>query len=218
MLTLGALFLLYALYQLWFTNLTSQAQATAVREQIELSFAATSAPDIQTGETEEIATQPSITEVSELAGSGFALAYIPKLKDDVWAMPVLSGIGATELASGLGHYQETELPGETGNFAIAGHRATNGEPFARFENLEEGDLVIIRTQEGWFSYQLFQDQKISETEVWVLQDKPVATSSNQLITLTTCDPRWNSYQRWAWWGELIEVTEPDQVPSAIAGN
>lgn len=211
LITLGVVVLLYVIYQIWFTNITAEATTERVRSEIELSF--------ETG-PEKAGAQESVEEVpvSLELNEGFALAYIPKLKEDVWGEPILSGIQQQQLASGIGHYPETELPGQAGNFAIAGHRATNGEPFARFEELGNGDLVIIRTSAGWYTYRLFEDQKIKETEVWVLENRPIETESSQLITLTTCDPRWNSYQRWAWWGELVDFSSPDRAPQEIAGN
>ena len=207
-LTSAVLILLYVVYQLWFTNVVaesaSSAMAAEVKEKLELSFVAPEGEEI---EVYDRAPEPEI---------GFALVYIPKLKADVWGVPLVEGTTHKALASGIGHYSNTELPGEIGNFAIAGHRATNGEPFARFERLAEGDLVYIHSTAGWFVYELVADQKIPSTATWVLDDQPAGLEidSNQLITLTTCDPRWNSTQRWAWWGKLISAG-PD-APKELA--
>ena len=43
-----------------------------------------------------------------------------------------------DLARGVGHYPETARPGQVGNFAVAGHRATNGEPFAALDQVHSG--------------------------------------------------------------------------------
>jgi sortase A len=146
---------------------------------------------------------------------GFALLYIPALKEDVWGLPILEDVTEGSLAMGAGHYSETAMPGEVGNFAIAAHRATYGEPFAFFERLTAGDKVIVQTAEGFYTYQLFADQKIKTEEVWVISEQPagVVTTPKAIITLTTCDPRWNSTQRWARWGELIgfSVTAPEEL-------
>lgn len=196
--SLGVVVALFALYQVTFSNVLSDTKASSIaaslRERLE-------AP-------EDAGTTNIISETSsdQTAGlEGLALLYIPRLRSDVWGTPILEGTSYEVLASGVGHYRSTELPGETGNFAVAGHRASNGEPFARFEKLQSGDLVYVRSSTGWFTYELFQDQKISKDGVWVLDDRPrgVLGDSNQLMTLTTCDPRWNSTQRWAWWGKLI---------------
>lgn len=207
-LTFAGVLLAYLIYQIWFTNQIAEIESSALASEIQKSFQAGLDPD-----TDSVAV-----EVERSGSQGFALLYIPALRSDVWGTPIVSGVEDRQLSLGVGHYPSTELPGEVGNFALAGHRATNGEPFARFENLKSGDLVYVQTSEGWFTYQLFQNQKISENEVWILDDLPmgVVTDSNQLITLTTCDPRWNSVRRWAWWGELIGVS--DSAPIEVGSQ
>src|SRR4051794_1661337 len=61
-------------------------------------------------------------------GASFAVMYIPRLGAD-WAKPVLEGTGTGVLQRGLGHYDRTARLGQVGNFAVAGHRRTYGDPF-----------------------------------------------------------------------------------------
>lgn len=146
------------------------------------------------------------------------LLYIPKLKADVWGEPIVFGTGYSELAQGIGYYPTNALPSEQGNFAIAGHRVTYSQPFYYFEKLSAGDEVFVLMEEGWYSYELLADQKIQESEVWVLeniQQQLGLSVEDRLITLTTCDPRWNSTQRWAWWGVQTGFYPVDQAPEAI---
>ena len=201
-LTVAALIFAFLAYQLWFTNISAEIKAVELRMEIEARL------DLH---AESPGSETEIYDISRKPGEGLGLLYIPKLSDRVWGLPIVSGTSNEALSRGVGHYSATEFAGEEGNFAIAGHRATNGEPFANFERLANGDMVYIRTAKGWFGYELFQDQKIPETAVWVLNDSPngIAPVNRKLITLTTCDPRWNSTQRWAWWGELTyESSEP----------
>ena len=197
---------LHAIYQLWFTNFESDRQALQVSERLIAEFS-------QNPESLAATASESVNE--EEVFSGFALLYIPALKDDVWALPILDNVSEGALAKGAGHYPDTAMPGELGNFAIAGHRATYGEPFAYFERLKVGDRVIVQTVQGFYTYELFADQKIQETEVWVISDQPagIVSEPTAIITLTTCDPRWYSTQRWARWGELIEfsITAPKEL-------
>ena len=44
------------------------------------------------------------------------------------------------------HYTGTALPGQVGNFAIAGHRVGKGEPFLNLDQLRAGDAVIVETE------------------------------------------------------------------------
>jgi sortase A len=212
--TLSVLIFLYFVYSAWFTNVTAIAKQTELSKEITKQFEVRDAKPL-------VQTESQATEVSKQV-TPIGLLYIPRLQDKVWGLPIVQGVGHHELSLGVGHYPSTELPGELGNFAIAGHRATNGEPFAYFERLKADDLVYVRTQDGWFEYQLLQNKKIQESETWVLSDQPkgIDTEPNSaLITLTTCDPRWNSYQRWAWWGVLTNTYPAAADPiGAEAGN
>ena len=205
--TASAVVVLFLVYQLWFTTELAKSVQSETSEQFQglLQSPATIQSD-----------QPvaSLIETAEIQGVG--LLYIPALRDQVWGLPVVSGVDARSLAMGVGHYSTTTLPGEIGNFAIAGHRATDGEPFAYFEKLRVGDLVYLQTNVGWFSYELVQDQKIQETEVWVLGDDPIGLGEQRLLTLTTCDPRWNSTRRWAWWG--VQTSFSQDVPSQVSDD
>lgn len=221
--TVGTVILLYVVYSLWFTNAVAEATSNSLSEnflaKIESRISSVESPELET--SVEPAEQPTVVSEEQpefVPLEPFALLYIPRLEAQVWAEPIVSGISYRALASGVGHYPSTELPGEIGNFAIAGHRATNGEPFAYFERLKQGDSVFVQTLDGWFEYQLRSDKIIQEDEVWVLADNPEGQGfepGSKLITLTTCDPRWNSYQRWAWWGELVMTYPLDQTPQEI---
>lgn len=216
LITLGVLALLYLAYTLWFTNTVAEFQTASSAQRLLKSFETTTPPNSEPDLAEE---EPLAAEVNPFVPvEPFGLVYIPRLKSDVWEEPLVKGIYNRALASGIGYYPSTEMPGETGNFAIAGHRATNGEPFARFERLETGDAVFVRTEAGWFEYQLVKDRIVQPDEVWVLGDSPAGEgfdSGAKLITLTTCDPRFNSYQRWIWWGELVATYPQDQTPDQI---
>jgi sortase A len=208
LLLIGAAFtLLFVGYQVWFSNVMADESARSISQTVERQFD-NSGPQAV---SERVKVMVAGSEKDVLG-----LLYIPALKSDVWALPILADVSHVALASGAGHYPSTDLPGEPGNFAIAAHRATNGEPFALFEKLNNGDLVFVKTAEGYFTYELFEDKKIAESQVWVLDDTPkdVVSDSDSLITLTTCDPRWNSTQRWARWGKLIEFSA--EAPKELA--
>lgn len=191
---------LYLIYQVWYTNLESDQASTTISEELIRSF-------------EKSEPLPEDSLALELSAE--AVLYIPALDYDAFGVPILNGVSERQLASGVGKYPQSENVGQLGNYAIAGHRATYGEPFARFEVLQAGDMVYVQTKDAWYSYRLFANQKIQKTEVWVIADKPeqIEVPSERLITLTTCDPRWNSVRRWAWWGELISIS--DEAPREV---
>ena len=48
----------------------------------------------------------------------------------------------------------TQWPGQLGNFAIAGHRVTAGNPFWSLPSLQDGDLVYIETRLNDYTYRV----------------------------------------------------------------
>ena len=151
-----------------------------------------------------------------IPAEAFGLMYIPRLRDHVWATPLIEGVEDSDLAKGLGHFPDSAMPGEVGNSAFAGHRATHGEPLAHVDQLQAGDLVYIETAVGWYTYKLRTDQIVAPTDVWVVDPVPGqpqgTTPTESLITLLTCNPRWGSTQRWVWWGVLTDARGRDQGP------
>ena len=152
-------------------------------------------------------------------GQGFALMYIPKLRDDVWGLPVSHGTDPEQLDVGVGHYLSTGLPGAVGNFAVAGHRSTHGQPFANFDRLRTGDRVIVQTRDNWFTYVLDVDARVTPDDSWVLDENPGGIAnkvgSRRLITLTTCTPRYGSSGRWIWWGHLETSASIKDIPADL---
>ena len=160
---------------------------------------------------------PQIQE--QIEGNAFGLIYVPRLRSKVWAHPLRAGIEPEQLDTGIGHFPHSVMPGEIGNFAIAGHRSTHGEPFAFIDELKAGDQVIIRTAASWFVYSLTEDRIVKPEDVWVVD--PVPGKAGQapvkaLLTIVTCEPRWGSSSRWIWWGELVEVRPIADPPDEIA--
>jgi sortase A len=217
LITLGVLLLLMCAYQLWWTNVESAAAISASRDDIVKSWHEPApAPSSSGTGTPSTAPTPSY-------GTGFALLYIPRLRDKVWGLPIHQGVGKDVLAQGAGHYRTTAMPGQVGNFAIAAHRSTHDEPFANFPDLRAGDKVYVQTRTEWYVYTLTQDDpNLSPVDVWVVQPvpgKPGAVPTQKLMTMTTCTPRYGSTGRWAWWASLT-ATNPTTgpAPDGITGT
>ena len=212
--TLGVLLLLMCVYQLWWTNVESAQAITASREEIVKSWhqpLPTPTPTASATGTSTPAAQPVPSY-----GTGFALLYIPRLRDKVWGLPIHQGTSKDVLAQGAGHYTESAMPGQVGNFAIAAHRSTHDEPFANFPDLQAGDKVYVQTRTTWYVYTLTKDDpNLSPTDVWVVEPvpgTPGAKPTQKLLTMTTCTPRYGSTGRWAWWGGL-SATSPTSAPA-----
>jgi sortase A len=201
LITFAIFAIMYAGYQTVWSMYVSQQNIAEARAEVELKWA------------EDPAAEPELHK-------GFALIYIPRLKDKVWELPITRGVDPEDLISGLGHYPDNALPGEKGNFALAGHRATYSEPLANIDQLRQDDEVIIQTAGNWYVYKLILDEIVEPDAMWVLDPNPGGivnkTGVEEMITLTTCHPRWGSTERWIWWGVLTEVRPYDQAPEAIA--
>ena len=70
-----------------------------------------------------------------------------------------------------------------------------------------------------------RDKIVAPSDVWVIQPQPFTANntagpplpSDKLITLTTCNPRWASTQRWAYWGIQLAAT-PASGPAPLGGQ
>ncbi|MET9275275.1 class E sortase [Kribbella sp. NPDC003557] len=156
-------------------------------------------------------TKPSPAPVTPPAGKAFVLLRIPKFGAD-WEKPVVEGVDADDLARGIGHYPHTQLPGQPGNFAIAGHRVTHGSPFRKLLELEKGDQVVVETADAVYTYELDaspRDLTVPPTDTWVLDPVPGKRDApaKSIITLTTCQDLFHSPDRSVAFGQLVRVSK-----------
>ena len=143
------------------------------------------------------------------AGTPIVLLRIPRFGAD-WQKPVVEGVDADDLARGIGHYPQTQLPGRPGNFAIAGHRVTHGSPFRKLLELRKGDQVVVETQDAVYTYELDgspRDLTVKPTDTWVLDPVPGKRDAptTSIITLTTCQDLFHSPDRSVAFGHLVKV-------------
>ena len=155
------------------------------------------------------AATPSATPApaAPLPGDATALLRIPAFGAD-YEIPVLEGTDLDILSRGVGHYTGTAQAGEVGNYAIAGHRVTHGQPFSRLLELGKGDQVVVETERAVYIYVLDEPPRsltVTDTDSWVLDPvpgRPDAEPSRALITLTTCQDLFHSPDRSVGFGHL----------------
>ncbi len=160
---------------------------------------------------EEKTSDPdSKKQVSTVPGDAIALLRIPAFGSD-YEVPILNGTDLSILAKGVGHYSSTAAPGEIGNFALAGHRVTHGQPFAGLLDLKRGDEIIVETRQAVYTYVLDDSPRsltVRDTDTWVIDPvpgRPDAKPTQQLITLTTCQDLFRSNDRSIGFGHLIST-------------
>ncbi|MEU2233214.1 class E sortase [Streptomyces vietnamensis] len=215
-LTVGTLIVLFVVYVLYWTGVQADSASAAQidtlqREWADLPVAAAPAP--APGPARVPKPKPYVT------GKGIAVMYVPRLGRD-WKWPVLEGTGPDVLKKGLGHYTRTTGLGGTGNFAVAGHRRTHGDPFKDFPRLRPGDAIVLTDGTTWFTYRIDRGPYRTVPGDTAVVD-PVPRKSGfhgpgRYLTLTTCDPEWGSSHRLIVWAHL-DATRPvtDGRPQAL---
>lgn len=163
------------------------------------------------GSTSPSSTTSAHPSRSVIPGDAIALLRIPAFGAD-YEVPILAGTELSTLSRGVGHYSSTALPGDIGNFAVAGHRVTHGQPFARLLELVQGDHVIIETRDAVFTYVLDlapAKMTVDDTQTCVLDPVPCRDikATQPLLTLTTCQDLFNSPDRSIGYGHLLSTTK-----------
>lgn len=209
----GVLILLFALFQLFGTGISAAKSQAALRRQFAHEQLAPQRP-AATPTSSLPAGSPPTTALGPPPppeGDAVAIIRIPKIGVD---KAVVQGVGESDLRQGPGHYPSTPLPGQPGNSAIAGHRTTYGAPFYRLNELAGGDTIFVTTRQGAFYYRVQRSMVVDPSDVSVIDPQPGAN----LLTLTTCNPRFSATQRLVVQASLVGPAAPaSPLPSAGSG-
>ncbi|WP_327735622.1 class E sortase [Streptomyces nojiriensis] len=141
----------------------------------------------------------------------YAVLRVPRLG---LVVPVAQGVDkGTVLDKGYaGQYPGTAGPGAQGNFALAGHRNTHGEPFRYINRLRAGDELIVDMRGRRFTYVVGKVlSETTERDTGVIAPVPRSvvkpdqgySEPGAYITLTTCTPEYSSKYRLVVWGTLL---------------
>ncbi|MGW8377749.1 class E sortase [Streptomyces sp. ODS28] len=215
--TLGVLMLLFVAYQLWWTNVLAGQQAGG---------AASDLHD-QWKDKKPAQVDPERRAGQFAPGEGFAIIHIPKLGIDT---PIAQGVSKEQvLDHGLvGHYDQqplkTAMPWDKqGNFALAGHRNTHGEPFRYINRLVAGDEIVVETASKFYTYRMTNRlASTSPSNTSVIDPVPRQSGfrkPGRYITLTTCTPEFTSKYRLIVWGNMVDERPRSQgKPDALVGG
>lgn len=198
--TAGLALAAYVAWQVWGTNVVAQRTHRALVAEVERAWAQErrtgSAAPVETGE-----------------GRVSAIVRIPRFGAD-YAVPLLEGTSEEVLAAGFGRFETGAEPGREGNFSLAAHRVTHGEPLRDMPRLEPGDEVVVETQEWTYTYALDTggaDLTVPFTADWVLDEvpenpdggvQPAQEPGQRLLTLTTCSELFHTDDRLVAFGHL----------------
>ncbi|MCU7728198.1 class E sortase [Actinoplanes sp. KI2] len=202
MITFGLIVLLFAGYEVFGNSAKVQDEQNALTDELNQEW-----NDSTVGPSS--APQGPAAPGESLVGR----LYIPKL-DKEWV--VVNGVRPQDIKYAPGHYPDTAMPGQVGNFSVAGHRIR--KIFWRLDELTPGDVIGVETRDYWYVYKVYGHEVVVPSAVQVVApvpDKPGVQPTKALLTLTTCNPKFNNYQRLIVHAELAsKVPRNQSLPDA----
>lgn len=127
---------------------------------------------------------PAQTEGQERAADAIAPIAVLSIPKIDLTVAVGEGVDDHTLKYAVGHFTQTALPGETGNFCLIGHRNyTFGQFFNRLDELAAGDRVSVERDGETYTYVITESFVVEPSDTWVLDPSDAAE-----ITLITCTP------------------------------
>lgn len=202
-----AIGLVIALYVVWMLGWTGILTSRSQQEQFNNSGWAVPASGghakIAPAQAGDPPVQPTYAGEGDLLGQ----IYLPSVWGVTGQRNIVQGTSIQELdRHGYGHYDDTQMPGELGNFAIAGHSSGYGEPGGHNTDLKKGDALIVRTKDYWYVYKMTDAAKVLPNAIEVIAPVPNKVGeqpTKRYITLTTCWPRYQvATHRYIVWGEF----------------
>jgi sortase A len=190
--TLGLVLLLFAAYEVWGKAAIIADHQHNLDSQLEQQWARQDRADDPTVGAAPSAS-PTVKLPPPLPGDALGRLYLPRL-GKYWV--VVEGVTTGDIAYAPGHYPGTALPGDIGNFAVAGHRSP--AIFWDLDQMQPGDPVVVETRTTWFIYKVTRSLIVAPTAVAVVApvpEQPGVTPTQRLMTMTTCNPKWDNYQR-----------------------
>jgi len=224
--TAGVLVLLFVAWQLWIGDIIigaqfkdearSITQEWATQQPTEPASPAPSSSAAPSTTAPVTADPPALPQPGN--GQVFGVIHIPRFGPD-YQFRVAGGVSSSVTLDpiGIGHYPGTAMPGQQGNFALAGHRGSHGAPFADLPALHVGDAIVIETQDGWYTYRFRNLEYVrpQQTEVLLpLPQTPGGDDSGRLLTMTTCSPRYGFSERAIAYGVFESYTPRSAGPPA----
>ncbi|HEX6500964.1 MAG TPA: class E sortase [Micromonosporaceae bacterium] len=196
LITFGVIVLLFAAYEVWGKTAIVDAHQNDLRHQLAQQWGQPTVSPPAGSPSSTAGAQPP------LPGNAIARLYIPKLGKS-WV--VVEGVSPADIRYAPGHYPGTAMPGQKGNFSVAGHRIP--AIFWDLDRLRSGDIIGVETGTGWYVYQVVQTEIVSPHAVEVVApvpDRPGVRPDQAMLTLTTCNPKWDNYQRLVVHAKLVE--------------
>ncbi|MER7269082.1 class E sortase [Micromonospora carbonacea] len=210
LITFGLVVLLFAGYEVWGKSAIVDAHQNDLSNQLAQAWGPTGDPTVAPSASASTKAKPPAH------GKPLAGLYIPKLEKN-WV--VVEGVTQQDIRYAPGHYPDSAMPGEVGNFSVAGHR--NRATFWRLDELDPGDAIVVEGKTEWYVYQVYKSRIVKPNQVEVVAPVPMepdAKPTKKVLTLTTCNPKFDNYQRLIVHAELTR-TQPKSAgrPAELEG-
>lgn len=232
LLTAGVLVFLFVAWQMWIGDLIGAARNTAEAQTLaqEWEQQAQSQTPFAEPTPDATATEAPVAPVEPVVapepadGQEFGIMYIPRFGPD-YQVRIGGGVSRSRTLDtiGIGHYPDTQMPGEVGNFAVAAHRTGyGGAPFYRIAELHSGDPIIVETQDGWYTYRFRNLEYVRPSAVEVLNAVPQDTvegTGERYLTMTSCSPKHTIMERIIGYSVFESFTPRSAgAPAELAGR
>ena len=213
LITVGLFLLLFIVWQLWWTSFELEggvkAEIAAFRDEYP--------PTSGLHPTHRTDAPPPVGDIP--MGEIYGLLHVPRWNYRV--MPIAQGTMPEVLNHGwAGHYPETQQAGEIGNFALAAHRRTYGNNFRLIDTLEDGDPIVVETDQAYLVYEVYGREIVDPTATRVVlpvPNEPDAQPTQRIMTMTTCHPEFGNSERFVVWSEMkYWVDKSEGVPEILA--
>lgn len=137
--------------------------------------------DKEKKQTDNLQTKSQESKEIDKGKGIIGIITIPKINLEA---AIGEGVDNETLKYTVGHFLGTPIPGEKGNFCIAGHRSyAYGEFFNRLDELQIGDEIAIKTESSQYKYKIYEKKVVEPSEISVLDN-----TKAPIITLVTCTP------------------------------
>ena len=212
----GLVLALFVAWQLWWTDATAGHAQAATTQTLQQQWDQPAAqPQTQPG------AQVDGKVKAVPIGTAFAIIRIPRFGKR-FAKPIYQGYSEKILDKGVGHYDKTQMPGQIGNFALAGHRVTYGKPFNLIATIKPGDAIVIETATTWYVYRAVRHVIVTRKDTDVLSPQPEhpgVQPTQAWLTMTACHPEFSAKYRYVEFAQLQQTLPKSagKVPSALAG-
>ena len=213
LITAGVILLLYVVWELWWTTYKVEG---GMNDRIQ-EFQLANPVDDGISDIRNTDDPPDPGDVP--VGEVFGVLHVPKWN---WMeIPIVQGTTPAILDLGnAGHYVDTAMPGQLGNFSLAGHRRTYGNNFRRVDIMEPGDPIVVETDVAYIVFEVTDHEIVWPHQSEVIlptPGQPGVAPTKRLMTMTTCHPEFGNSQRYILRSEMVYWLPKDSgIPPVLA--